>query len=84
MAVKDYLEKDYYKVLGVAKDAEAAEIKKAYRKLAKDLHPDKNPGDKKIEDRFKEVSEAYDVLGDPKRRAEYDEAQMYGGQFRRL
>ncbi len=82
MAVKDYIEKDYYKVLGVAKDAEAAEIKKAYRKLAKDLHPDKNPGDKKIEDRFKEVSEAYDVLGDPKRRAEYDEAQMYGGQFR--
>lgn len=82
MAVKDYLEKDYYKVLGVAKDADASEIKKVYRKLAKDLHPDKNPGDKKIEDRFKEVSEAYDVLGDPKRRAEYDEAQMYGGQFR--
>ena len=82
MAVKDYLEKDYYKVLGVAKDADANEIKKAYRKLAKDLHPDKNQGDKKIEERFKEVSEAYDVLGDPKRRAEYDEAQLYGSQFR--
>ena len=82
MAVKDYLEKDYYKVLGVAKDADANEIKKSYRKLAKDLHPDKNPGDKKVEERFKEVSEAYDVLSDPKRRAEYDDAQLYGGQFR--
>lgn len=82
MAVKDYLEKDYYKVLGVAKDADASEIKKSYRKLAKDLHPDKNPGDKKIEERFKEVSEAYDVLSDPKRRSEYDDAQLYGGQFR--
>lgn len=82
MAVKDYLEKDYYKVLGVAKDADANEIKKSYRKLAKDLHPDKNPGDKKIEERFKEVSEAYDVLSDPKRRSEYDDAQLYGGQFR--
>jgi len=82
MAIKDYLEKDYYKVLGVAKDADASSIKKAYRKLAKDLHPDTNSGDKNIEERFKEVSEAYDVLSDPKRRAEYDDAQMYGGQMR--
>jgi DnaJ-class molecular chaperone len=58
-------EKDHYKVLGVAKDADQAAIKKAYRALAKDLHPDKNPGDAKVEERFKEVSAAYDVLGAP-------------------
>lgn len=71
-------EKDHYKVLGVPKDADQAAIKKAYRALAKDLHPDKNPGDAKVEERFKEVSAAYDVLGDPKRRAEYDEMQRLG------
>jgi len=74
MAAKDLYEKDYYKILGVPKDADAAAIKKSYRKLAKDLHPDKNAGDKKIEEKFKAVSEAYDVVSDPKRRAEYDEA----------
>lgn len=79
MSAKDLYEKDYYKILGVAKDADAATIKKAYRKLAKDLHPDANAGDKKIEEKFKAVSEAYDVVSDPKRRAEYDEAQRYGG-----
>lgn len=78
MSVKDLYEKDYYKILGVSKDADAATIKKAYRKLAKDLHPDANAGDKKIEEKFKEVSEAYDVVSDPKRRAEYDEARRYG------
>jgi len=78
MSVKDMYEKDYYKILGVPKDADAATIKKAYRKLAKDLHPDANAGDKKIEEKFKAVSEAYDVVSDPKRRAEYDEAQRYG------
>lgn len=78
MSVKDLYEKDYYKILGVSKDADAAAIKKAYRKLAKDLHPDANAGDKKIEEKFKEVSEAYDVVSDPKRRAEYDEARRYG------
>lgn len=79
MSTKDMYEKDYYKILGVSKDADAATIKKAYRKLAKDLHPDANAGDKKIEEKFKAVSEAYDVVSDPKRRAEYDEAQRYGG-----
>jgi len=79
MSTKDMNEKDYYKILGVPKDADAATIKKAYRKLAKDLHPDANAGDKKIEEKFKAVSEAYDVVSDPKRRAEYDEAQRYGG-----
>jgi len=75
MSTKDWLEKDYYKALGVAKDDDAAVIKKAYRKLARELHPDKNPGDAKAEARFKEVSEAYDVLSDKAKRAEYDEAR---------
>jgi molecular chaperone DnaJ len=75
MSTKDYVEKDYYKALGVTKDASQAEIKKVYRKLARELHPDKNPGDAQAEARFKEVSEAYDVLSDPNKRKEYDEAQ---------
>lgn len=73
MAAKDLYEKDLYKILGVSKGDTAATIKKAYRKLAKDLHPDKTKGDKKLEDRFKEVSEAYEVLSDEKKRAEYQE-----------
>src|SRR5579875_3338957 len=84
MSARDYVEKDYYAALGVAKDADAATIKKAYRKLARDLHPDKNPGDAAAESRFKEVSEAYDVLSDPAKRKEYDEARtLFGsGGFR--
>ena len=73
MAAKDLYEKDLYKILGVSKSDDATAIKKAYRKLAKDLHPDKTKGDKKLEDRFKEVSEAYEVLSDDKKRAEYQE-----------
>jgi molecular chaperone DnaJ len=79
VSTKDFLEKDYYKALGVAKDASQAEIKKAYRKLARELHPDKNPGDAKAEARFKEVSEAYGVLSDESRRREYDEARSLFG-----
>ncbi|MCM3922867.1 molecular chaperone DnaJ [Frankia sp. AiPs1] len=75
MSVRELVEKDYYAALGVPKDASAADIKKAYRKLARELHPDKNPGDAKAEARFKEVSEAYDVLSDESRRREYDEAR---------
>ena len=83
MSGRDF-EKDYYAALGVAKDADANAIKKAYRKLARELHPDKNPGDAGAEARFKDVSEAYDVLSDPKKRAEYDEARTLfaGGGFR--
>jgi curved DNA-binding protein len=65
--------KDPYATLGVSRTASAEEIKKAYRKLAKKLHPDVNPGDKKAEERFKEVSSAFDVVGDPKKRALFDE-----------
>ena len=75
MSTRDYMEKDYYKALGVAKDAQAPEIKKSYRKLAQKFHPDKNPGNAEAEARFKEVSEAYDVLSDDKKRTEYDEAR---------
>ncbi|MGW7071891.1 molecular chaperone DnaJ [Streptomyces sp. NPDC054855] len=84
MSTKDFIEKDYYKVLGVPKDATEAEIKKAYRKLARENHPDANKGNTKAEERFKEISEANDVLGDPKKRKEYDEARaLFGnGGFR--
>ncbi len=65
--------KDYYKVLGVDKKASQEEIKKTYRKLAVKFHPDKNPGDKKAEEKFKEINEAYDVIGDPEKRKKYDD-----------
>ncbi|MEU8250941.1 molecular chaperone DnaJ [Nonomuraea sp. NPDC048916] len=79
MSTKDYLEKDYYAVLGVPKTATADEIKKAYRKLARQYHPDTNQGDSAKETKFKEVSEAYDILSDSKRRKEYDEARTLFG-----
>jgi curved DNA-binding protein len=65
--------KDYYKILGVERGADEKEIKRAYRRLAVRHHPDKNPGDKRAEDRFKEINEAYEVLGDPAKRAKYDQ-----------
>ena len=84
MSTKDWLEKDYYKVLGVSKDAKPEEIKKAFRKLARENHPDQHPGDAAREKRFKEVYEANSVLSDPAKRKEYDEQRSLfgGGGFR--
>lgn len=75
----DWAQKDFYAVLGVGKDADATAIKKAYRRLAKDNHPDSHPGDTARHDTFKTVAEAYDVVGDPDKRAKYDEMRrLYG------
>ncbi len=82
MSTRDYIEKDYYAALGVSKSAAAADIKKAYRKLAQQHHPDRNKGDAAAEDKFKEVSEAYSVLSDDAKRKEYDEARSLFGSGR--
>ena len=73
------MKKSYYEVLGVLETSTAEEIKKAYRKLAHQYHPDKNPGNKTAEAKFKEISEAYYALSDPKRRTEYDDTKRRGG-----
>jgi molecular chaperone DnaJ len=75
------MSESFYKILGVAESASQDEIKKAYRKLAKKYHPDKNKGDAKAEAKFKEISEAYDVLGDEKKRAQYDQIRQGGFDF---
>jgi molecular chaperone DnaJ len=79
LSTKEWLEKDFYKVLGVPKDASQADIKKAFRKLAKANHPDSHSDNAKAEARFKEITEANDVLSDPKKRKEYDEARALFG-----
>ncbi|MEY2848170.1 MAG: hypothetical protein RI885_835 [Actinomycetota bacterium] len=78
MASQDWFDKDFYAVLGVAKDATPADLKKSYRKLARKYHPDANPGDAASEARFKEISEANAVLGDPEQRQEYDQMRAMG------
>lgn len=81
MASQDWFEKDFYAILGVSQDASESEIKKAYRKLARQWHPDQNPGDEAAEQRFKEIGEANAVLGDPEQRQEYDAVRQmaHGG-----
>ena len=85
MASQDWFEKDFYAILGVPQDADAAAIKKAYRKLARKHHPDRNAGDKAAEQRFKDIGEAHAVLADPKQRQEYDAVRQMahgGARFR--
>lgn len=77
-AQREWFEKDYYSILGVDESASQKDINRAYRKLARELHPDSNPGDTTAEERFKEVTAAYDVLGDETKRAEYDEVRRLG------
>lgn len=72
---------DYYSILGIDKGASEAEVKKAYRKKAQEFHPDKNPGDKGAEAKFKEVQEAYEVLSDSQKRSRYDQFGTTGAQF---
>lgn len=82
MASQDWVDKDFYKILGIAKDASDADIKKAYRKLARQFHPDRNSGDAAAEKKFKDISEAYSVLSDPDERQQYDAIRAMGGGAR--
>jgi molecular chaperone DnaJ len=82
MASQDWFDKDFYAVLGVKKDVSDADLKKTYRKLAREFHPDSNAGDAKAEARFKEISEAYSVLSDKELRAEYDQVRAMGSGAR--
>jgi molecular chaperone DnaJ len=82
MASQDWFDKDFYSVLGVAKDVSAADLKKTYRKLARQYHPDSNQGDAAAESRFKEISEAYAVLSDAEQREEYDQIRAMGSGAR--
>ena len=82
MASQDWIDKDFYAILGVSKDASESDIKKAYRKLARKHHPDQNPGDAEAERKFKEITEANTVLSDPQQRQEYDALRAMGGGAR--
>jgi molecular chaperone DnaJ len=78
MASQDWFDKDFYKIMGVSKDVSEAELKKKYRKLAREFHPDLHPGDAKAEARFKEINEAHDILSDKAKRGEYDQVRAMG------
>jgi molecular chaperone DnaJ len=82
MASQDWFDKDFYAILGVPKDVSDADLKKTYRKLARQFHPDSNPGDAKAEAKFKEISEAHSVLSDPELRREYDQVRAMGSGAR--
>lgn len=82
MASQDWFDKDFYAILGVSRDVSDADLKKTYRKLARQFHPDSNPGDPKAEARFKEISEANSVLSDPELRREYDQVRAMGSGAR--
>lgn len=82
MASQDWFDKDFYAVLGVTKNVSEADLKKTYRKLARQYHPDSNPGDAAAEARFKEISEAHSVLSDPEQRKEYDQIRAMGSGAR--
>lgn len=82
MASQDWFDKDFYKILGVSKDVSEADLKKRYRKLARQYHPDSNPDDKNAEAKFKEISEAHAVLSDPEQRREYDQIRAMGSGAR--
>jgi molecular chaperone DnaJ len=82
MASQDWFEKDFYQTLGLPKDASESDVKKTYRKLARQYHPDSNPGDAKAEAKFKEISEAFSVLSDAEQRKEYDAIKAMGSGAR--
>ena len=82
MVNQDWFEKDFYSILGVSKDVDAKELKKTYRKLARQYHPDNNPGDAAAEQKFKDIGEAYAVLSDPEQRKQYDAVRAMGGGAR--
>ena len=82
MVNQDWFEKDFYSILGVSKDVDAKELKKTYRKLARQYHPDNNPGDAAAERKFKDIGEAYAVLSDPEQRKQYDAVRAMGGGAR--
>ncbi|ALU40904.1 molecular chaperone DnaJ [Kocuria flava] len=82
MASQDWIDKDFYSILGVSKDASEADVKKAYRKLARQYHPDQNPGDAAAEQRFKDITEAHSVLSDPEERKQYDAIRAMGSGAR--
>ena len=82
MASQDWIDKDFYSVLGVSKDASPEDVKKAYRKLARKYHPDQNPGDAAAEKKFKDITEANSVLSDPEEREQYDAIRAMGSGAR--